>query len=129
MKEQEHFLCLLMNKPTDGLEDTLFITLLSEEDYDIRINDKLFGFPLHNINEGELFNLTVTYEKNSMIYKVTPGTPKDYLWVDNPKTIKTLYRLSIYRNEPDRTNWENITTNLIGKGITMRNNNIDEILK
>lgn len=118
-----------MNKPNDGPESTIFITLLSEDKYEIRINDKLFGFPLHNINEGELFNLTITYEKNSMIYNVTPGTTKDYLWVDNPKTIKLLTDMAMFSSIDVKSKWVNTINNLIGKGITMRNNNIDELLK
>ena len=70
-KKKTEVSCILINK-----EDELFISIIDEEvGYaELRKNDrKPFGYPLEEINQGDVFVVTTEVKPGTMYLRVDPG--------------------------------------------------------
>ena len=110
-------------------EPVIFYAFLDKTNIEERSNHRIFGFNLDNISVGELFNATIITKPGSLESRVTKGTTADYLWVDNPETMKSLYDIAKYNNYDGTDKYKKIIDSLSERGIQLRNETIDIILK
>lgn len=120
---QDSIVCLLLNKDTEST----FIAIL-EHDIDVRVTSYPFGLPLEEINEGEAFRLLITIAPGKMHQRVTKGTPKDYIELSHPETLKNLHYFLRYQSEKEKQSWTKYIESIPTKAQELRNEFIDQII-
>ena len=99
--KQETILCLLLEKdsPEQDNNEDVFIAFIDKNHAEIRLNHPTTGANLDNIEEDELFRITINTKPGSLHIITSKATISDWIWINNTETIEQLKQLQKYSQD------------------------------